>query len=1081
MSASTRRRLTLTPVAGLAVMASGLSLIGGLAAAPAAHAANYTSHGITHKTGVKINVGEGWIGSYQLNNTAGGSAQFYCADPEHDGPSAGGIYTSKDGTTRWVREGGTTLSANTVAQLAYITGKWGATHTNKQAAAVEAAVYAVQGISQYSLANGSYGKQRTDAAGVTTLARAMVTEAQERARAGSWKLSVSLPTRVTRGSSYTATIFLTNGAGALVPGTSVTVKDSTGVTRTLSTGSTGKITTSFTASSTTPKITATATLPDTKVWWLSPSNSKAQRLLIAGSTVGVRGSASTTAVTPTTPTIGTTAYDKADSDKFLVGTTGGTIVDKVSYAGLTAGKKYSLTGTLMDKATNKPVQVGGKDLTVTKTFTPTTDSGNTPIEFAVPAGTLSGRTVVAFEHLSLDGTEVAAHADISDEGQTVYVPSISTTATDKADGDKFLVGTTGGTIVDKVSYTGLKTGTEYRVSGTLMDKATGKAVQVDGDDVEASTTFTPTTADGTVSLEFDVPASALAGKTVVAFETMSNGGKNVAVHTDINDSGQSVYIPKIATTATDAVDGDKFVLASGGTITDTVAYSGLQVGKEYQVSGTLMDKATGKAVLVDGKQVTATRTFTADKVTGTVKMTFTVPRDALAGRTVVAFEHVSQNGKDVAVHTDIHDTAQTVYIPSIKTLATDAADGDKFLSSKGGTITDTVSYKGLQPGVAYQISGTVMDATTGKAVQVDGKDLTATKTFTPNTADGTTTVSFTVPKDVASGRTLVLFEKLSSGGKEVAVHTDINDSGQSVYGPRLATTATDRVDGDKFVLASGGTITDTVAYSGLQVGKEYQVSGTLMDKATGKAVLVDGKQVTATRTFTPEKASGTVEMTFTVPKDALAGKTVVAFETMSQNGKEVGVHTDIHDTAQTVYIPGVGTSLVDRADDDKVINPTAASTVVDTVSYTGLQPGEKYTVSGVLVDPATGKKTSLTASVTFTATKDDGTVKVAFQVPAGQKATKLVAFETLTHNGKTVALHQDLKDAAQTVSLVTPATPPVTPRPTPSVTPQAHINAGDPAGHDGFGPLAAVGASLAAVALGFVGVETYRRRNHKAE
>ena len=950
-------------------MASGLSLIGGLAAAPAAHAANYTSHGITHKTGVKINVGEGWIGSYQLNNTAGGSAQFYCADPEHDGPSAGGTYTSQGGTTRWVREGGTTLSTNTVAQLAYITGKWGATHTNKQAAAVEAAVYAVQGISQYSLANGSYGKRRTDAAGVTTLARAMVTEAQERARAGSWKLSVSLPTRVTRGSSYTATISLTNGAGALVPGTPVTVKDSTGVTRTLSTGSTGKITTSFTASSATPKITATATLPDTKVRWLSPSNTKAQRLLIAGSTVGVRGSASTTAVTPTTPTIGTTAYDKADSDKFLVGTTGGTIVDKVSYAGLTAGKKYSLTGTLMDKATHKPVQVGGKDLTVTKTFTPTTDSGNTPIEFAVPAGTLSGRTVVAFEHLSLDGTKVAAHADISDEGQTVHVPSISTTATDKADGDKFLVGTTGGTIVDKVSYTGLKTGTEYRVSGTLMDKATGKAVQVDGDDVEASTTFTPTTADGTVSLEFDVPASALAGKTVVAFETMSNGGK------------------------------------------------------------------------------------------------------------------------DVAVHTDIHDTAQTVYIPSIKTLATDAADGDKFLSSKGGTITDTVSYKGLQPGVAYQISGTVMDATTGKAVQVDGKDLTATRTFTPKTAEGTTTMSFTVPKDVASGRTLVLFEKLSSGGKEVAVHADINDSGQSVYGPRLATTATDKVDGDKFVLASGGTITDTVAYSGLQVGKEYQVSGTLMDKATGKAVLVDGKQVTATRTFTPEKASGTVEMTFTVPKDALAGKTVVAFETMSQNGKEVGVHTDINDTAQTVYIPGVGTSLVDQADDDKVINPTAASTVVDTVGYTGLQPGEKYTVSGVLVDPATGKKTSLTASVTFTATKADGTVKVAFQVPAGQKATKLVAFETLTHNGKTVALHQDLKDAAQTVSLVTPPTPPVTPpvtppatpRPTPSVTPQAHINAGDPAGHDGFGPLAAVGASLAAIALGFVGVEAYRRRNHKAE
>ena len=62
------------------------------------------------------------------------------------------------------------------------------------------------------------------------------------------------------------------------------------------------------------------------------------------------------------------------------------------------------------------------------------------------------------------GCEIAVHADITDEGQTTEVPGIKTTATDKADGDKFIKPDKPATLVDKVCYTNLRLGQEYQIS-----------------------------------------------------------------------------------------------------------------------------------------------------------------------------------------------------------------------------------------------------------------------------------------------------------------------------------------------------------------------------------------------------------------------------------------------------------------------------------------------------------------------------------------------------------------------------------------------------------------------------------------
>lgn len=248
-------------------------------------------------------------------------------------------------------------------------------------------------------------------------------------------------------------------------------------------------------------------------------------------------------VVPAQPTLKTTATDASDGDKVLPNTGTVSINDEVCYTNLTVGKEYTLTGTLMDKSTGKPLQADGKDLTGTTTFTPTKKDDCTTVTFTTDAKWLAGKTTVVFETLSQDDKTIAVHTDINDEGQTVTTPdtpTLKTTATDGVDGDKTVTPARQVTINDKVCYTNLTVGTEYTLDGTLMDKSTQAAYQVDGKDVTASTTFTPTKADDCTTVTFTFDGSALAGKSLVVFEQASQGDTLVATHTDITDEGQTV-------------------------------------------------------------------------------------------------------------------------------------------------------------------------------------------------------------------------------------------------------------------------------------------------------------------------------------------------------------------------------------------------------------------------------------------------------------------------------------------------------------------------------------------------------------
>ena len=128
----------------------------------------------------------------------------------------------------------------------------------------------------------------------------------------------------------------------------------------------------------------------------------------------------------------------------------------------------------------------------------------------------------------------------------------------------------------------------------------------------------------------------------------------------------------------------------------------------------------------------------------------------------------------------IEITIENDKIPELGTTAT--IDGKKEFTVNGDiTIDDVVSYKHLTAGKEYTIKGVLMDKSTGKQFLVDGKEVCSEVTFTPETADGEVTVSFTFDGSVITKETeIIAFETLYREGTEIAVHADIEDENQTV-------------------------------------------------------------------------------------------------------------------------------------------------------------------------------------------------------------------------------------------------------------------------------------------------------------
>lgn len=683
-------------------------------------------------------------------------------------------------------------------------------------------------------------------------------------------------------------------------------------------------------------------------------------------------------VTVLTPKLSTSAVSEADNSKSVTAEGDATVTDYVRYTGLTAGQTYTLTGTLMDKSTKKAfVNADGNPVTATAEFTAEAESGTATVTFTFDAsGIKTGTKLVAFETLSTNGIEIADHKDINDIDQTVTVkaPVIGTTAKDGFDGNQTVVSDTEVSVVDTVKYKNVTPGKTYKVTGTLYEKVTDKDGKVskkqlldaDGNPVTAETEFVPEDTYGTVDVTFTFDGSLLKDNTpVVAFESLSYKGKEIASHSDIEDEGQTVtmHTSEIGTTATDKLDGDKTVIADAeSTVTDKVEYDHVLTGKAYTMAGILMDAKTGLPVLTGE----GAKKYTEDDLTkftsglmsvlGFQSNTYSIKvkdkdwgngaaivKNADGSYTYDASERTENADGTCTVKTD----TQTLTEQEDGTWKLTGQEGSGSGSADGGTssvrnIEETykadeveVTDNGIDWSNAKKLPTASIDLAKVKAYAEENKDLLSclvykTAEFTPEKESGSIDMDYTFNSndviDRLSGETknLVVFEVMFKGSIEnasdetpvsiVASECDKDNEGQTVkLAPStIGTTATDKSDGDHELMAGkDAVITDEVKYEGLIPGKEYTLHATLMDKKTGEPLKVADKGVTAELKFTPNSESGTVSINLgEFDATSLDGHTLVVFEELTKqsdiDGKTTDVtvaeHKDINDEGQSVTV-----------------------------------------------------------------------------------------------------------------------------------------------------------------------------------
>lgn len=582
---------------------------------------------------------------------------------------------------------------------------------------------------------------------------------------------------------------------------------------------------------------------------------------------------------------------------------------------------------------------------------------------------------------------VSASVVISADGQTVdlgYIDdpeaSIATCAHDGLDGDKTLAPSRQASIVDTVSFANLIPGRTYKLTGKVKNAQTGEdMLDANGKKIAGEAEFTPEGESGTAEVTFTFPAEGIEGSQLVVFETLSCKDRVIALHEDIEDSEQGIHIaqPTIGTQAFGADGMGQYASSAGRTvITDTVSYSALVPGEEYHLSGNLANALTGEAVAIDGEPICAELDFTPEQASGSVQLAFEFDAGRLETENkLVVFEKLFAQDRLVASHEDRNDPGQTIGLvePKIQTsLSESGSESPGPVSAKAIRLTDQVAYSNLTPGTEYAIEGKLIVKETGEtALDASGNPIVSSRTFTPETPQGTATVDFEFDGSKLDGSTLVAFETLELDGKAVAEHADLKSETQSVSlaSPKIQTYASDAADQDQIVSGDGRVkIADTVSVTNATPGESYTLFGILMDKSTGLPLIqghdeedgseeavpegrvarfwdailaatdarasegtkptgnasldmkaiqkaldefpeVSSRIVIAQQDITPDAPSFEAQMDFEFPAQGLTGQTV-AFEALAvkESGEIIASHADLEDQAQTVEIEAPKTS-----------------------------------------------------------------------------------------------------------------------------------------------------------------------------
>ncbi|MBR0397757.1 MAG: VaFE repeat-containing surface-anchored protein [Eubacterium sp.] len=283
------------------------------------------------------------------------------------------------------------------------------------------------------------------------------------------------------------------------------------------------------------------------------------------------------------------------------------------------------------------------------------------------------------------------------------------------------------------------------------------------------------------------------------------------------------------------------------------------------------------------------------------------------------------------------------------------------------------------------------------------------------------------------------FNNLRNRSGEITISTTMTDEGSGGH--------TASIGEDGLIHLS-----DAVECYGLTAGEAYFMQAVLMEQVSEDVFRAENAEkqrapVKGELFFTADNEHMTVHVSltgFAAPEETLQ---VVAFEKLyavtedGKRGQQLASHEDISDAGQTVRIPVIHTEAADQRTGGNTGTVGEAQIIIDTVSYSGLIPGEMYEIYGNLIDRETGEELlpggkPVEAAQSFTAEKESGSVQVRFQLDSRALSGKtVVVFEELYQiipggeekdgSGRILtAVHKDPEDAAQSIVYPEPEQPP---------------------------------------------------------
>ncbi|MCM1233301.1 MAG: VaFE repeat-containing surface-anchored protein [Ruminococcus flavefaciens] len=603
------------------------------------------------------------------------------------------------------------------------------------------------------------------------------------------------------------------------------------------------------------------------------------------------------------PKISTKLTDKNTGENMSFAGSTITLKDTITYSKFMPNARYKVKTRLVDMETGETAKdANNEDITKETIITDIrNEDGEFEIELSFDTQPDKGHVYVAYEQIFIEQKQqnsnkwvlVADHEDLWDKDQRIYIPFITTEASDLKTDKRISFAENYMKINDVVHYEGLSPEHKYKLVSKLVDKATGRVVvDDDGKKQELTTYFYAefnlsknqylTYGDIIPKAEgedctFVLNASSFAGKTFVIYEELyvenDTGSHIIATHKEIDDPKQTIQIPKIWTNAIDDETKTHVTYMGNGTsiITDTISYENLLVGEEYVVEGVLIDRektlASGTPVAAIGPDGSACTVisdpFPATSANGTTKVSFEIDTaryeeqlKTQKSAVFVAYQELkivkSREGSEdtaiVAEHKDIDDEDQTIYMPEITTELLDAGNGTHVVyAGKNARLKETINYYNMKPLTNYTVKGCLYNMETGKELTDSNNNAVKTETTMRSNASGTGTWTLTYNFDASKlqGTIIVAFAQVYIPNGEnpsvlsiVADHDDFWDKEERVYIPELTTDAYDQKTDEQISLAEKTMkIMDTVHYKSLSPGYTYRLVSELRDQATGEVVV----------------------------------------------------------------------------------------------------------------------------------------------------------------------------------------------------------------------------------------------------